>query len=740
MESSTTAPPTDGPGGPPAGAPAPGGENRKARIARYVALFAMPFLMVTMMYASYVGTMHAPAPKDTPVAVVGSGQTARAVVSALDALPGGPVEARLVATTGEALGLIEDREIAGALEIPAGGEGEAVIHTASAAGASQASTVQQLLAPVAAEHQWQITTREAAPLPDGDMSGTAVLFAGMGMMLAGYVPLSILTMSMPFLLTLRRFVPLLIGWAAVTSTIIWTILGPVVGAVDGHYPQFLGVGMLTIGAVGMTQLLFTKLVGPLAVLFGMLLWVCFGMPASNLALPIHTMPGFFQWLHGILPLPAAGESLRALLYFDGRGAGGYLLTLGVWLVAAFALSLLKERRSGHLIPAAPPVTDISTPLPALAGGPVRSKGTRYLAAIAFPLCILVAVVGTMSASMHKPQVHDMPVVVVAASAQQAEQVAGGLEPKLGAMLDIRTGTSAEAAKDWIMEQDVVGAYVLPSAPGGPATLYTSSAAGSSQQTTLRAVFQQVAAGQQTPLELTDVKPLTDDDTMGSNSMYVAMSWIMAGFLIMSVLRGGAPELRRTRQFLPKLAGWAVGMSLWLWFLFDVLIGAVDGHALELIGLGAVTVFSVSLATGVLTRTLGLFAVIPAMAVLLLAGVPASGGGLSVYMVPDVFRTLQDVLPLPAAVDAVRTLVYFDGHGLGRDLLTIALWGAAGLVLHFVVDLWLAHREKKTGTPLPPGSGTSGTSDTGKAATGQRSPEKSAPAPGPALETAPAPTA
>ncbi|MFE9922357.1 ABC transporter permease [Streptomyces sp. NPDC005774] len=724
MEPSTTAPPAGGPSPGPAGSPAASGtpglpgapqeEDRKTRIGRYVALFAMPFLMVTMMYATYVGTMHAPAPKGMPVAVVGSGQMAEKVVSALDSLPGDPLEPRLVATAGEALDLLKDREVSGAFEIPASGRGEAVIHTASAGGASQASTVQQLLAPVAAENQWQITTEDVAPLPDGDMSGVAVLFAGMGMMLAGYVPLSVLTMSLPFLLTLRRFVPLLIGWAAVTSTVIWTLLGPVVGAVEGHYLEFLGVGMLAVGAVGMTQVLFTKLVGPLAVLFGMLLWVVFGMPASNLALPVHNMPGFFQFLHGVLPLPAAGESLRSLLYFDGRGIGGYLLPLGVWIVVAFVLALLKERRSGTAIPAAPQVTDVSTPLPALAGGPVRSPKVRYFAAVAFPLAILVGVVGSMSASMHQPKLHDMPVVVVAADAGQAEQLAEGLKPQLGAMLDIRTGTSVDEVKDRILEQEVVGAYVLPSTADGTATLYSSSAAGSSQQMALQSVFQQVAAGAEIPLELTDIKPLTSDDTMGSNSMYVGMSWIMAGFLIMAVLRGGAPELTRLRHFVVKLAGWAVGMALWLWFLFDVLIGAVNGHAFELIGFGAVTIFCVSLVTGVFTRTFGLAAIIPVMLVLMLAGVPASGGGMSVYMVPDLFRMLQDVLPLPAAVDTARSLVYFDGHGIGRNLLTIAVWGAAGLVLQFLVDLWLAHRERRAPGTQPgtqPGSDSSGTSGT-----------------------------
>lgn len=113
------------------------------------------------------------------------------------------------------------------------------------------------------------------------------------------------------------------------------------------------------------------------------------------------------------------------------------------------------------------------------------------------------------------------------------------------------------------------------------------------------------------------------------------------------------------------------MAVWLWFLFDVLIGAVDGHACELIGFGAVAIFAVASGTAVFTRTVGLAAIVPVMVVLMLAEVPASGGGLSIYMVPEFFPTLHDVLPLPAAVGAPRTMVYFDGDGLGRDLLVIA---------------------------------------------------------------------
>ncbi|MCZ2526134.1 DUF3533 domain-containing protein [Streptomyces sp. NPDC059506] len=698
MESSTVPLKTDEPGG------GPPQEDRKTRIARYVFLFLMPFMMVTMMYATYVGTMHAPEPHRMPVAVVGSGPAAEAVADALDSAPGDALDARLVPSAADAVGLLEDREVAGALELPAGGSDTAVIRTATAAGASQATTVQKLLAPVAVENGWAAEVEDVAPLPEGDTAGIAVLFAAMGMMLAGYVPLSVALMAVPHLLPVRRFLPVLIGWSALTSTVVWCILGPLVGAVDGHYLQFLGVGMLATGAVGLTQLLFTKFMGPLAVLLGMLLWVVLGMPASNLAVPVHTMPGFYSFLHGVLPLPAAGEALRSLLYFDGRGVGVHLLTLAAWAVAALLLGLLKERASGDAIPGAPKTDGPDTPLPALAGGPPRSKGFRYAAVAAFPLSIVVMVVGLMGASMHRPEVHDMPVVVVGATAGQAEQVAAGLEENLGGVLDVGTAASVEEATGLIADREAVGAYVLPRERGGAAVLHTSSAAGASQQSAVQAIFQQVAAGQKVRLETVDVAPLADTDTTGSNSMYVGMSWIMAGFLMLAVLRGGAPELRRLRQFLPLLAGWAVGMAVWLWLLFDVIIGAVDAPAWQMIGFGAVTVFCVSLVTGAFTRTLGLAAVVPAMVVLLLVGVPASGGGMSVYMVPELFRALRDVLPLPAAVDTVRSLVYFDGSGVGRNLLTVLAWGAAGLVLNLLVDLWQRRRDARSGTGEGEGGG------------------------------------
>ncbi|MGH8963907.1 MAG: ABC transporter permease, partial [Actinomycetes bacterium] len=301
-------------------------------------------------------------------------------------------------------------------------------------------------------------------------------------------------------------------------------------------------------------------------------------------------------------------------------------------------------------------------------------------------------VGLMGFSMHAPTVQDMPVAVVGQSIEEAEQTAAGLQESLGDVVDLQAFESVESADEAITDQDVVAVYVLPGVDGESAALHTASGAGMAQQRAVSTIFTQITDAQGVTLDQQDIAALTDDDLQGSNSMYFAMAWIMAGFLICAVLRGGAPHIRSLQQLLPLLLGWAVGMSVWLWFLFSVLIGAVHGNAWALIGFGAATILAVSLATSLVTRTIGMAGLPVVIIVMMLAGVPASGGGMSLYMVPEFFRSLHDVLPLAAATDAVRSLTYLGGAGVLQDLFVIVCWAAAALVLSVFVDKYMATRE------------------------------------------------
>jgi hypothetical protein len=50
----------------------------------------------------------------------------------------------------------------------------------------------------------------------------------------------------------------------------------------------------------------------------------------------------------------------------------------------------------------------------------------------------------------------------------------------------------------------------------------------------------------------------------------------------------------------------------------------------------------------------------------------------------------------------RSLTYLDGVGVGGDLLVLAIWGAAGLLLNLlVVDRWVSRPSARPPAPMGP---------------------------------------
>ncbi|CEA07282.1 ABC-2 family transporter protein [Arthrobacter saudimassiliensis] len=658
------------------------------KIGRYVAMFLMPLLMVSMMVGGYLAAMHAPAPNDMPVAV--TGPQAEQFAAALDGADPDAVDVRLVDSEQQARQLILDREVSGAVALA---DGAATVYTAGAAGASQASTVTGLLVPQVLSQGLALQTEDLAPLPAHDMAGLGAMFMTTALMLAGYMPLSLVLSNSPELLRFRRAVPLLAGWAALIAALVWTVVDPVLGAVEGHTAAVLGICWLAVFAVGSVQLFLTRILGPMAVLAGMLFLMVLGVPASNMGMSVYTLPDLYLKLSAFLPAPAIGESLRAVLYFDGNGAGRHLAVLIVGAVAGLLLTLVldaaKRRRSPD---AAPPLVN----MPSLHGGPrPRRRRWRYAALAFFPLAMVSMMLSFMLGAMYQPAPRDMPVAVVGATAEQAKQAVSGLEQNMPGVFELSALESAEEAREQVQDRTVAAAYILPSAQAPSPTLVTNEAAGMSQHQVVTQVFTQVAAGQQMQLATDNVAPLKDSDSTGTVTMYIAMGWIMAGFMIIVVGANAAPMSRPLRRLLPIVAGWSVFMAAFLWVIADVFVGAIDGHFWPLFGAGAVTIFCVAMFTTVFERLIGLLAILPVIAVLMFLGVPASGGAMSIYMEPEIFRTLHGVLPMPAAVESVRSILYFGGDTVGSHLLTVGIWGAVSLLLVLVID-----RFKPVRTELP----------------------------------------
>lgn len=654
---------------------------RKEQVGRVAAIFVMPFLMVGMMIAGYLFAMHAPAPNDMPIAVAGTSLQAEQFARSLRDTDPDAVDVRIVATGDQARDLVFDREVAGAVVLS--DTGTATIYTAGAAGASQSSTVTGLLAPQVLGQGLDLVTEDLVPLPEHDTAGLAAMFMATGLMLAGYMPWSIVLSNSPELLRKRRAIPLLAGWSALIAALVWFVADPVLGAVEGHTAAILGVSWLAVFAVGSVQFFLTRIFGPMAVLVGMLFVMVLGVPASNMGMSVHTLPSLYVTLHSFLPTAATGEALRSVLYFDGVELGSHVLVLVIGaivaLAAVFGVDAIKRRKN-------PDAPDPEITVASLTAGPRPERNwVRYLTLGAFPLAMVVMMFSIMLGAMYQPAPREMPVTVVATTVDTAEQTVAGFEQSMDGLFDFTASESLGDARAAVQDRSVVAAYVLPSAESPAATLITSQAAGMSQQQVVTMTFRQVAAGMQVPLTVEDIAPLPGSDTMGTVSMYVAMGWIMSGFMLAVVGNSAAPAAMRVKSLLPISAVYSVFMSLVVWVIAAPLTGAVDGHFPQLFGTGLLAIFTTAMFATFLTRLFGMLAVVPAVAILMFLGVPASNGAMSIFMSPEIFRVLHGVLPMPAAVESIRSILYFGADSVGPHLVTFGIWGAVSLLSVVLVD-------------------------------------------------------
>lgn len=665
------------------------------KIARTVMVFLMPLMIVGMMILGYMGAMHHQSAKDMPVVVAGSNLTKVADLAQElgDADPGALEITRLDSAL-EAREMVYDRKASAAVVL----DGKtATLYSASGAGASATSTASAAITPVLLEADLKVFSEDLAPLPENDMSGLGAMFLATAMITAGYMPWSMVLSNSPELLRFRRSVPLLAGWSIIISALGALITGPILGVLQGSdVVPVMGTLALGVFAVGSIHLLFTRLFGAMAVIPGMLVLMVLGQPASNMGMSVYSLPSIFPFLHSFLPMPALGEALRSIMYFDGDGATKHLLMLALGAVVGLVLTVLWDARKHARGKSAIPT---SINIASLHGGPrPQRKFWRYLSLVAFPLGMIAMMLTFMLGAMHEPTPRDMPVAVVGSTMKQAQQSVDGLNENLSGMFDLTALDSAEDAVTLMGKQDFVATFVLPDATHAEATLYTAQASGNAAKQVVSRVFEQIADAQGMELTQEELAPLPNSDNSGTVVMYLAMGWIMAGFMVIVVAGTAAPHLLPLKKLLPLLMGYAAFMSLVLWLIAGPITGAVDGHFWQLFGLGILTIFALSMFTTIFNRLIGMFAILPTLAVAMFLGVPASNAALSIYMEPHIFTVLHQILPMPAAVESARSILYFDGANLGSHLMVLGLWALVSFAVVVIIDC--LKPVKTTAHPIP----------------------------------------
>lgn len=308
----------------------PGGEDvpRKKGTNKFAAMaLIFPLFMALVLPAIYLTAFHDPQPQHMNVTVVAGSQQEQQKAQALQVKSGKAFDLDIIASKAEAKQRVASMDTNAAYVLK-----DNSAYVASAKSVLGAQTVQQYLGKIAGD---DLKVHDLKPLPDQDRAGLSLMFIGIGSVLAGFI-----VATMTNMIGRLKLVPELLMYAGigVVSAVVTTF---VAYSFHGAFSDHIVPVALAAGAGAFVAALVQgggyKIMGPVMIIPGILLFVFVGIPASGASIPVDMTPGFFQALHPFMPTTAVLEILRRVIYFGGAGVGKNIMILALWTLIAAGL-------------------------------------------------------------------------------------------------------------------------------------------------------------------------------------------------------------------------------------------------------------------------------------------------------------------------------------------------------------------------------------------------------------------
>ncbi|MFJ9060955.1 hypothetical protein [Streptomyces sp. NPDC102409] len=326
--------------------------------------------------------------------------------------------------------------------------------------------------------------------------------------------------------------------------------------------------------------------------------------------------------------------------------------------------------------------------PSSASGSTAGALRHVLSHLVTPLLMCIGMGLAYLGAFHAPEPHDLRVDVVGSGAS-AQVLAQTLQDKGDGALSVRTVADRDIAVNHLKTQQSYGAYV----PGGSPELLVATASSDTSATVVQKVFTEVAAGQGSPLQVTDVSPTAGGDPTGQGIFFLLVAVSIGSYASVAVIGGaGAVLPLRIRAAL------AVGTS----FLVSLIGAAFAGPVFGLVdhGLGGLWAIAWLYSAGILLIGVGLhtflkrWTTLGVMLLFVMLNFTSSGGIFRPELQPGFFGSLHSFWNGAGFVEGVRSHVYFGGHALGGHLLVLALWFVAGVVVMGVAGTAEAKRRRE----------------------------------------------
>ncbi|MBY8339387.1 hypothetical protein LXH13_03135 [Streptomyces spinosirectus] len=293
-----------------------------------------PLLMCIGMGLAYMGAFVTPAPHHLPVAVVGSGPQVKVFAQTVKDEAGDKLDVRTVATRSDAVHLLDSRAITGAY-VPGAKTPELVV--ASAASDMDATAVEKVFTPVAAEQGAALKVTDVAAPVDDDPTGQGLFFLLIALSIGSYASVAALGAA-GGTLPMRIRALLALGVSAVVSGIGALLAGPVFHLAHHDLANLWGMAWLYSAGilfVGVGLHTFLKRWTTLAM---MVLFVMLNFTSSGGLFRPDLQNGFFGTLHAFWNGAGFVEGARSLLYFGGDGLTRNVWTLAAWLLLGLAVT------------------------------------------------------------------------------------------------------------------------------------------------------------------------------------------------------------------------------------------------------------------------------------------------------------------------------------------------------------------------------------------------------------------
>ncbi len=324
-----------------------GREIRDALTARTVLLVVGVLLLQLGFILSYVGAFHAPKPQRIGIVLVAPAQVAPKLVADLNAIPSEPIRVRAVGSAEEAQRLIREARTSAALVVDVSGTRD-TLYVTSAGGASVETAVTTVIQRVEQTQKRTVAVRDLVPSQAGDNRGLTGFYLVVGWMVGGYLVAALLGVAKgarPG--NVRRAVVRLGGiavYAIVSGLGGALIVGPLLGALDGHFLALWGLGALLVFGAGAVTMAFEVLLGVLGIGVAILLFVILGNPSAGGAYQTSLLPPFWRAISYALPTGAGTDSVRRIVYFGAHGIGQHLLVLALYAVIGAVVALAASTR------------------------------------------------------------------------------------------------------------------------------------------------------------------------------------------------------------------------------------------------------------------------------------------------------------------------------------------------------------------------------------------------------------